>query len=271
TEMFLRIAPELYLKRLLVGGFDKVFELNKNFRNEGLSRTHSPEFTMLEVYEAYSDLAGMRALVEDLVLHVARTVFGTLKVGRPDNPIDLTPPWREVAYHDLIRECAGGDWFQLPRREAFERAASLGLAVDPGWDMTLLTHEIYEKLVEKTLIQPTVVTRLPAALIPLAKPCADDRDCADVFELVIGGMELAPAYTELNDPLEQRERFLRQVGGDLEKLDEEFLIALEHGMPPAGGMGLGIDRLMMILCGVDSIRDVILFPHLRPKAEGTEA
>lgn len=269
-DMYLRIAPELYLKRLLVGGFDRVFELNKNFRNEGISRTHSPEFTMLEIYEAYADLSSMRELVEALVLHVADTVFGSRTVGKPQNPIELSPPWREVSYKDLVTECAGSDWFELSPQQAAARASSLGLTVDPSWDMTLITHEVYEKLVEKTLHQPTVVTRLPAILIPLAKACDDDPTCAEVFELVIGGMEVAPAYTELNDPIQQRERLLRQVAANAEKLDEDFINALEHGMPPAGGMGVGIDRLMMLFCGVDSIRDVILFPHLRPITEDVE-
>jgi len=265
ADMFLRIAPELYLKRLLVGGFDKVFELNRNFRNEGLSRTHNPEFTMLEIYEAYSDVNGMRDLITGLITHVASEVFGTLSVGSEEQPIDLTPPWREAAYADLVREKMGDDWPGIPVDEARRRAEALGLAVEPDWDLLLIGHEVYEKLVEKTLMQPTFVRRLPAALIPLARACEDDPDCADVFELVIGGQEIAPAYTELNDPLEQRERLLAQVGGDAGGLDEDFLTALEHGMPPAGGMGVGIDRLMMILTGAEAIRDVILFPQLRPR------
>jgi lysyl-tRNA synthetase class 2 len=265
TQMFLRIAPELYLKRLLVGGFDKVFELNRNFRNEGLSRTHNPEFTMLEVYEAYSNVDGMKALIEGLVTHVAATVFGSLKVGEGDRAVDLTPPWREATYGDLVREKMGADWFALPLEEARARAAAAGVASDPKWDMLLLTHEIYEKAVEKTLIQPTFVRRFPAELIPLARACEDDPSCADVFELVIGGQEVAPAYTELNDPIEQRKRLSEQAGTETEKVDHYFLIALEHGMPPAGGMGVGVDRLIMILAGVEAIRDVILFPQLKPK------
>ncbi|MBN1675549.1 MAG: lysine--tRNA ligase [Kiritimatiellae bacterium] len=266
TDMYLRIAPELYLKRLLVGGFDKVFELNRNFRNEGLSRTHNPEFTMLEIYEAYSDVRGMMALIQDLVLHVADTVFGTRRVGPAGNPIDLTPPWREVTYRELILERMGADWFDLSAAEARRKAESLQLTIEPDWGMLDITHEVYEKLIEDTLRQPTFVTRFPAALVPLAKACEDDPSVVDVFELEIGGNEIAPAYTELNDPIEQRRRFEQQAGRDRQKVDEDFITALEHGMPPAGGMGVGIDRLIMILTGIDSIRDVILFPQLKPKA-----
>jgi lysyl-tRNA synthetase class 2 len=271
SDMYLRIAPELYLKRLLVGGFDKVFELNRNFRNEGLDRTHVPEFTMMEIYEAYSDVNGMKALIEALVVHVAETVFGQLRFKWGEGEIDFTPPWPEKEYRQLIRERMGDDWYALPPDEARRRAAAKGLEVDPAWDLTLLSHEVYEKLVEHTLIQPTFVRRLPAELIPLAKTCADDPTLADVFELVIGGQEIAPAYSELNDPLQQRERLLGQAGGDPSKLDEDFLTALEHGMPPAGGMGVGIDRLMMLLTGSEAIRDVILFPQLRPRRTGEAA
>jgi lysyl-tRNA synthetase class 2 len=160
----------------------------------------------------------------------------------------------------------GDDWYELPLDEARSRAEAEGLDIDPAWDMLLVTHEVYEKLIEKTLQQPTFVTRLPAPLIPLAKACPDDPDSADVFELVIAGQEVAPAYTEMNDPIEQRKRLHAQVGEDVEKVDEDFLTALEQGMPPAGGMGVGIDRLVMILSGVDAIRDVILFPQLKPIA-----
>jgi lysyl-tRNA synthetase class 2 len=270
ADMYLRIAPELYLKRLLVGGFDKVFELNRNFRNEGLSRTHNPEFTMLEVYEAYSDRRGMQALVEGLIAHVAQTVMGTLHVGSPEQPVDLTPPWREVAYHDLVRERMGAEWFDLPVDEARRRADGLGLYVDPHWNHAAVTQEVYGKTIERTLQNPTFVTRLPSELVPLAKRCDDDPTVVDVFELVIGGKEIAPGYSELNDPLDQRRRFEEQSGEDAQKLDAEFLLALEHGMPPAGGMGLGVDRLVMVLTGCDAIRDVILFPQLKHR-EKTEA
>ncbi len=265
ADMYLRIAPELYLKRLLVGGFDKVFELNRNFRNEGLDRTHNPEFTMLEIYEAYSDMRGMKSLIEAMITHVAQTVFGGLVVGSEEQPIRLALPWREVPYRDLVRERMGAEWYELPIEEARRKAGEIGLDIDPAWDMVMISHEAYEKVIEKTLIQPTFVTRFPAELIPLAKACEDDPALVDVFELVIGGQEIAPAYTEMNDPIEQRKRLTAQVGEDQEKVDEDFLAALEHGMPPAGGMGVGVDRLIMILSGVDAIRDVILFPQLRLK------
>jgi lysyl-tRNA synthetase class 2 len=263
--MYLRIAPELYLKRLLVGGFDKVFELNRSFRNEGVDRTHNPEFTMLEIYEAYSDVDGMKELIRDLIIHVAGTVYGTQQVGTEDAPIDLAVPWKEISYRELVTERMGEDWYTLGIDEARKRAEAEGLDIDPSWDMLLISHEVYEKLVERTLIQPTFVTRLPAALIPLARACEDDPSLADVFELVIGGQEIAPAYTEMNNPLEQRARLSEQAGENAEKIDEDFLKALEHGMPPAGGMGVGIDRLVMLMSGVDALRDVILFPQLKPK------
>jgi lysyl-tRNA synthetase class 2 len=265
ARMYLRIAPELYLKRLLVGGYDKVFELNRNFRNEGLSRTHNPEFTMMEVYEAYSDMRGMKELVESLITHVSQTVMGTLSVGTAEAPIDLTRPWREVAYRDLVKERMGADWFTLDRSTMGAKADAAGVHVDSAWGEPEITQEVYSKLIEKTLMNPTFVTRLPAELVPLAKRCDDDPSVVDVFELVIGGKEIAPGYSELNDPVEQRKRFEEQAGDEAQKVDEDFLMAMEHGMPPAGGMGIGIDRLVMTLTGCDAIRDVILFPQLKPR------
>jgi lysyl-tRNA synthetase, class II len=270
SDMFLRIAPELYLKRLLVGGFDKVFELNRNFRNEGLSRTHNPEFTMLEVYEAYGNVSSMKRLVQDLIVHLAQAVFGGLIVGKEGSKMDLTPPWREVNYRDLVKEVMGPDWYDMTPGVARQRAEAKGLSVDPSWDLLMISHEVYEKLIEKTLLAPTFVMRLPADLVPLARACDDDPASVDVFELVIGGKEIAPAYSEMNDALEQRRRLEQQASREKSRIDEDFLTALEHGMPPAGGMGIGIDRLFMILSGEESIRDVILFPHLRPMKEHHE-
>ncbi|MCS6772080.1 MAG: lysine--tRNA ligase [Kiritimatiellae bacterium] len=267
-DMYLRIAPELYLKRLLVGGFDKIFELNRNFRNEGLSRFHNPEFTMLEIYEAYGDRTTMQQLVQDLICHAAQSVLGTLSVGTKDQPVDLTPPWRVVTYRDLITERMGSDWYSLSVDQMRARAITAGVHVDPAWGAFEITHEIFEKVIEKTLVNPTFVIELPAPLVPLAKLCPKDPSCVDVFELVIGGREIAPGYSELNDPLEQRRRFEEQANGDPSKIDEDFLTALEYGMPPAGGMGIGIDRLVMLLCGAEAIRDVILFPQMRPLAKG---
>ncbi len=265
ATMYLRIAPELYLKRLLVGGYDRVFELNRNFRNEGLSRFHNPEFTMLELYEAFGNVRTMMSLVSELITYVAQCVYGSLTFGDGEQIIDLTLPWREVPYRDLIRERAGDDWFELDMNGKRAKAEALGLSIAPDWNDTEVTQEVFEKLIEKTLHNPTFVTRLPVDLVPLAKTCSDDPDSVDVFELIIGGREIAPGYEELNDPLEQRRRFEQQAGGDSSKVDEDFLLALEHGMPPAGGMGIGIDRLVMILSDVEAIRDVILFPQLKKK------
>lgn len=274
--MYLRIAPELFLKRLLVGGFEKVFELNRNFRNEGLSRRHNPEFTMLEIYQAYGNCKTMMDLIQGLITTVAQKVIGTLQIKKSDGTIiDLTPPWTIATYTNLVKSKGGNDWFDVTPEERKSRAEKLGLKFDPKAADFEITNEVYEKLIEPTLINPTFVTRLPAELVPLAKKCDDDPNFVDVFELEINGQEIAPAYSELNDPIEQRKRFEAQLtgtvsSGDRElcegKIDDDFLNALEYGMPPAGGMGVGIDRLAMLLTGADSIRDVILFPHMRPKS-----
>lgn len=262
--LYLRIAPELYLKRLLVAGFDRVYELSRNFRNEGISRHHNPEFTMLELYEAYADVNRMKVMAQMIVVECARELHGEAKVRlHGGGVLDLSPPWPEIPFRELVWQVAGDDWFTLSVEEARRRAESLGLTVPAEWGRSEITQEIFEKLVERRLMRPTFVTSLPADLVPLAKCSANDPETADVFELVIGGMEIAPAYSELNDPLEQRRRFEQQCGGDASRVDEDFLNALEYGMPPAGGMGIGIDRLTMILTGADSIREVILFPLLR--------
>lgn len=273
SPMYLRIAPELYLKRLLVGGFEKIFELNRNFRNEGMSRRHNPEFTMVEIYQAYGDCRTMMDLIEELITTVAQNVLGTIKIEHPEGAIvDLTPPWRKISYKELICEKAGGDWFDISLEEKLKRAESLGLNADKNMPDFKVTNEVFEKLVEPTLIQPTFVVKLPSGLVPLAKTCPDDPSLVDVFELEINGQEIAPGYSELNNPIEQRRRFEdqeRRKGKEAlitqGKIDEDFLTALEYGMPPAGGMGIGIDRLVMLLTVSESIRDVILFPHLRQK------
>ena len=264
SRMFFRIAPELFLKRLLVGGYDKIFELNRNFRNEGLSRYHNPEFTMLELYQAFGDMSTMKELVQGMICHLADTVIGSRKVGFKDSPVDLDQ-WTTVNYTDLITAKAGADFYSLDLPGKRERAISLGCVIPDQFDAIEIAQEIFEKLIEKTLLNPTFVVRLPAALVPLAKPCADDPSYVDVYELIIGGREISPGYSELNDPLIQRERFLAQAGGDESKIDQDFIEALEHGMPPAGGMGVGIDRLVMLLTGAEAIRDVILFPQLKAK------
>ena len=271
TPMYMRIAPELYLKRLLVGGFEKIFELNRNFRNEGISRRHNPEFTMIEIYQAYGDCRTMMDLVEELITSVAMEVCGSLQINHPgDKVIDLTRPWKRVCYRDLVVERCGADWYGATYDHRVERARGMGLDIPDGTPDHEVSNEVYEKLVEPTLIQPTFVTRLPAELVPLAKTCEDDPTLVDVFELEINGQEIAPGYSELNDPTEQRKRFESQAGRGADaaesgKIDEDFLTALEHGMPPAGGMGIGIDRLVMMLTGAESIRDVVLFPQLRPR------
>ena len=273
SPMYMRIAPELFLKRLLVGGFERVFEINRNFRNEGVDRRHSPEFTMMECYQAYGDCSTMMELIEDLITTIAMKVCGTLKIDHGNGKIiNLEKPWRRVTYRDLVREKGGADWFEVTPAERLARARALGLDVNEQTPDFEVTNEVYEKLQEPNLIQPTFVLRMPAVLVPLARTCEDDPSVVDVFELEINGQEVAPAYTELNDPIDQRRRFMeqfereKQPGDKLsDKVDEDFLVALEHGMPPAGGMGVGIDRLVMILTGAEAIRDVILFPHLRPR------
>jgi lysyl-tRNA synthetase, class II len=270
-NFYLRIALELYLKRLLVGGIDKVFEIGRNFRNEGLSRKHNPEFTMLEAYQAYGDYQTMMELVEAMVCHVARKVLGTLVIehkdatGQVTKTIDLTPPWRRIKYKELLRERAGDDWFEVSQETRRDRAVQMGAEIGREFEDFEITQAVFEKLIEPTLINPTFVTHAPKQLIPLAKLSLEDPDSVEVFECCINGQEIAPAYTEQNDPIEQRERLEHQAGGEQQKLDEDFLVALEHGMPPAGGMGMGIDRLCMLLLGQESIRDVILFPQLKPK------
>ncbi len=383
-DFYMRIALELPLKRMLVGGVDKVFEIGRVFRNEGLSRKHNPEFTMLEAYQAFGDYESMMELVESLIVHLAATVFPKSEMkfpcvrnsetqreilqalvycwsnlGRfieaaqqsksselpaaksllselfelrerygvshydkphweiarlaldefaplfertirilenwtdPEHPtglnswvpqvhrhiaaierlkkeeiISLSRPWRRAKYKDLIREKAGADWFEISPAERRRRAIEnlkLGGDIAKDYEDFEVTQAVFEKLIEPTLINPTFVTHAPKELIPLAKLSPDDPTTVEVFECCINGQEIAPAYTEQNDPIAQRERLEHQAGGEQQKLDEDFLIALEHGMPPAGGMGMGIDRLCMMLLGQESIRDVILFPQLKPK------
>ena len=271
VDFFLRIATELRLKRLLVGGFDRVFEIGRIFRNEGVSRRHNPEFTMLEVYQAYSDHRGMMTLIKDLLTTLCRDVLGTTKIKHAlsGQEIDFAGEWREVNYKDLIREAtADADWFARSKADKIAGAEKLGLAINPAWEEFEITNEIFSKKIEPTLIQPTFVMKLPKELCPLAKISLDDPTTIDVFELTIGGMEVAPAYSEQNDPDVQRAMFEAQAGEEKQNIDHDFLLALEHGMPPAGGMGVGIDRLCILLTGAESIRDVILFPQLRP---GTSA
>jgi lysyl-tRNA synthetase class II len=361
-DFYLRIALELYHKRLLVGGIDKLFEIGKNFRNEGLSRRHNPEFTMLEAYQAFGDYETMLETVQSLICHVAQKVLGTLEIFHGnqreitsalhaaghalfeakkaskdaafsgatdelypiafklgDNPtrksavegakllqrmyelvssssvaglvlpnttksvcemmldakvalereagahmIDLRH-WARYRYKDLIRQRAGNDWFDVSPADRRQRAHDMHAEIGKEYEDFEVTGAVFEKLIEPTLIQPTFVTHLPKELVPLAKLSPDDPTTVEVFECCINGQEIAPGYTEQNDPIQQRATLEHQAGGEQQKLDEDFLIALEHGMPPAGGIGIGIDRLCMMLLGQESIRDVILFPQLKPK------
>ena len=288
--LYLRVAPELYLKRLLVGGFSKVFELNRNFRNEGISPRHNPEFTMLEAYEAFGSWETMADLVEGMICHVAEKLFGGLRIEHhggtegTERGINLQWPWRRVRMVDLVEERTGWKFDKRPLQESKPdliqklsgKAASGDIGGYPGgarhaaritqYSPAEQLVEVYEKLVEPTLIDPCFVTHVPSVIIPLARENRNDPFFADVYELAINGQEISPGYSELNDPEVQARHFAHQVGerDEQQKMDEDFLAALRHGMPPAGGMGLGIDRLVMMLTGAQSIRDVILFPLMKP-------
>jgi lysyl-tRNA synthetase class 2 len=311
--LYMRVAPELYLKRLLVGGFTKVFELNRNFRNEGISPRHNPEFTMLELYEAFGNWETMADLIEELITTIAQNVFGTLLIEHPNGrKINLQRPWRRVSIAELVHERTGWKFDKQPLRampqstvdrvlglyrvrisdewKAQVRRSSGGAALTDEqlteavgsipekavnsfqnhlWELTPAEQlfQVYEKLIEHTLIDPCFVTHIPSVIIPLAKKNAADPFFADVYELAINGVEISPGYTELNDPDMQAANFAHQVGDkeEQQKVDEDFLNALRYGMPPAGGLGMGIDRLVMMLTGAESIRDVILFPLMKPQ------
>ncbi|MDR3317576.1 MAG: lysine--tRNA ligase [Puniceicoccales bacterium] len=268
-DFYLRIALELYLKRMLVAGFDRVFEIGRVFRNEGLSRKHNPEFTMIELYQAYTDHFGMMELVKNLILHLAHTVLGSTTITRYDGvQIEFDGEWRQANYSDLIIEAlADPNWFLKSREEKLYICQQQNIEVDSNAEDFEVTNAVYSKLVEPNLINPTFVLQLPKELCPLAKLNQNNPQFLDVFELCINGQEIAPAYSEQNDPFIQRQMFEAQIGEDIQNLDNDFLLALEYGMPPAGGMGIGIDRLVVLLTGAESIRDVILFPSLRPEQE----
>lgn len=267
----LRIAPELYLKRLLVGGFTKVFELNRNFRNEGISRRHNPEFTMLEAYQAYGDFEQMAEMVEEMVCHLAEKFCGTLKIEHKDEndevvrTIDLSRPWKRANYHDLVKGVAGDDFFDITSEARRVKCAELGVQISDSMEDYEVVQQVFEKKVEEHTFNPCFVTRVPSELIPLAKLTPGGKT-VEVYELIINGQEISPGYSELNDPDVQRQRLEHQSGGEEEQLvDYEFIETLEHGMPPAGGIGIGIDRLVMMLLGAPTIRDVVLFPQLKRK------
>jgi lysyl-tRNA synthetase class 2 len=263
-DLFLRISPELFLKRLLVGGMEKVFEINRNFRNEGLSRQHNPEFTMIEVYQAYADYNVMMELTEEVISLCLEKHVSEKKILFGDLTIDFTRPWRRAKYADLLKEYSGCNINDIDAIRAKARQLELDEA---DMDDAVVVNEVFEKTVEDNLIAPTFVIDYPAALCPLARRKKDNPKFAERFELFIARMELANAYTELNDPAMQYENFLTQLRGQeesLTKMDSDYITALKYGMPPAGGLGIGIDRLIMVLTGAESIRDVVLFPLLRP-------
>lgn len=272
-DLYLRIAPELYLKRLLVGGFERVFEINRNFRNEGISLQHNPEFTMLEFYQAYATFEDLMPFTEKMICWVAQEVNGSLNLDYQGKEIDLTPPWQRYRLEEALISLGGLEPNELEdEKKLKERAQSLGFTVagqEPGKILT----KIFDVLVEPKLEQPTFVTHYPLDVSPLSRRNEHEPSLVDRFELFIGGLEIANGFSELNDPVDQKERLLQQVAarkaGDQEAhfMDEDFIRALEYGMPPAAGEGVGIDRLVMLLTNLASIREVILFPHLRPERD----
>ena len=277
-QLYLRIAPELYLKRLTVGGLERVYEINRNFRNEGISTQHNPEFTMLEFYQAYSEYRELMDMTEQMLATVAREAIGTDQITFGEHQISLAPPYRRVSLRDGARESASAqlgmpvaDADLRQREPAAALAGKLGIDVQPLWGAGKIATEIFERLNEASLIQPTFVHDFPTEVSPLSKQRADDPDTVERFELYVGGFEVANAFSELNDPAEQRRRFEAQLkdkaAGDLEAhaMDEDYIRALEYGLPPTGGEGVGIDRLVMLLTNSPSIRDVILFPLMRRK------
>jgi lysyl-tRNA synthetase, class II len=272
-QLFLRIAVELYLKRLIVGGLDRVYEIGKDFRNEGISTKHNPEFTMMECYQAYADYKDVAQMVEMMVASIAAEVLGTRQFAFKGETVDVTPPWRRLTLREAIREDAGIDYAEYPDRDSLAEAMrAKGITVDPAAGRGKLIDNLLSEFVEPKLIQPTFLFDYPVELSPFAKRKPEDPSTVERFEAFVGGMEIANAFSELNDPRDQRQRFLEQLRlremGDEETqvMDEDYLVALEHGMPPTGGLGMGVDRLVMLLTDRQSIREVILFPQLRTKA-----
>jgi len=270
-DLYLRIADELYLKRLIVGGYEAVYEISKDFRNEGMDRTHNPEFTMLELYVAYKDYVWMMELVEELVSDVARSVHNGTKVSVGGIEVDFTPPYKRITMFDAIREYTGRDLRGKSEQELRGIAKELRLEIEHGLGIGGIINEIFGELVEPKLIQPTFITDYPVEMSPLAKKHRSEAGLVERFELIVNGQEIANAFSELNDPLDQRARFEEQsrlrAKGDQEAqlLDEDFLRALEYGMPPTAGLGIGIDRLVMLMTNQTSIRDVLFFPQMRPE------
>ena len=271
-DFYLRIALELHLKRLIVGGFDKVYEIGRIFRNEGISTTHNPEFTMLESYEAYADYTDVMEMVEQMVYQVSQQVLGTAEIRYGNDTINLTPPWQRITLRDAIKQYNGIDFVKYPTADGLrEKMRSMNIEVDPLKNWAKLVDELLKTFVRPKLIQPTIVYDYPVSMSPLAKTKPGEERVVERFQTYAGGLELGNAYSELNDPILQRERFEEQLqerqAEDTEKwtIDEDFLTALEYGMPPTGGLGVGIDRLVMLLTNQPSIREVIFFPQLREK------
>ncbi|HLF19254.1 MAG TPA: lysine--tRNA ligase [Bacteroidota bacterium] len=270
-ELYLRIADELYLKRLIVGGYDGVYEVGKDFRNEGMDRAHNPEFTMMELYVSYKDYKWMMELVEQLVYRVAVEVNGNAVVKLGNREVNFTPPWKRVSMFEVIRELAGADLRGKTETDLRRIAKELGVDVDPGLAVGGIIDEVFSKKVQHSLVQPTFVTDYPVEMSPLAKKHRSEPGLVERFEGFANGQEICNAFSELNDPLDQRARFEEQMNlkarghQEAQVLDEDFLRALEYGMPPSAGLGIGIDRLTMLLTNQDSIRDVIFFPQMKPE------
>jgi lysyl-tRNA synthetase class 2 len=273
-DLYLRIADELYLKRLIVGGFDGVYEISKDFRNEGMDKSHNPEFTMLEVYVAYKDYLWMMEMVETMIADVARAVNGSLQVVAGETTIDFTPPWKRLSMFDAIREYTGVDLRGADETALRSAARSLGVEVAPSDGAGRIIDGIFSERVEHHLVQPTFIIDYPLAMSPLAKKHRSASGLVERFEAICNGQELCNAFSELNDPLDQRARFEEQMRQraqgeeEIQPLDEDYLRALEHGMPPTAGLGIGVDRLTMLLTGQESIRDVLFFPQMKPLKQG---
>ena len=270
-DLYLRISPELYLKRLIVGGLEKVYEMGRMFRNEGMSVKHNPEFTLLELYEAFTDYKGMMELTENLITHVAKEVLGTTEIEYQEQKIDLSIPWTRMTMTDAVKKYAGVDFDSLSYDEAVSLAREKGIELSGNISKGEILNMFFEEFAEANLIQPTFIMDYPVEVSPLTKRKPDKPELTERFELFITGREMANAYSELNDPIDQKERFLAQVKkreqGDEEAnmMDEDYITSLEHGLPPTGGLGIGIDRLIMLLTDSYSIRDVLLFPTMKPK------
>ncbi len=268
ADLFMRISPEIYLKRLLIGGFEKVYDINKNFRNEGIDTKHNPEFTMIEFYQAYADYYDMMDVVEELYNHVAQKVLGKTAFEWQGNPIDLKRPWTRLTVHDAIKKYGRIDVEKMADEQLKAEIKKHKIRLDGPHTRARMIHELFDKLAEPHLIQPTFITHHYKEISPLTKEERQHPIFVERFEPFICGMEIGNAYSELNDPLEQRKRFEEQAAQTGNPVDEDFLFALEHGMPPTGGVGLGIDRMVMLLTNSASIRDVILFPTMKVKEEG---